>query len=308
ELAANQRGLFSAAQAASLGISYAQLSRAVRGGHLRRVRQGIYSIAGTPPSKWENMLSAALAVRDHGALSHSSAAAVHGFYCSGSLSLEVPGLVEVSVANASGVNLAHVKVHRVGELAAPDIVERYGVQITSPARTLVDIVPRLSLPVLERTLDEGLLAKLWTVERVRECLDRLPANRDGRSRLSRLLQLRQLDPSADSALEARVYRFLEELAPFVAHYVLTIGDQTFVLDAAWPEYLVALEIVGRSHRVVSRSAFERERRKLNALAAAGWRTAFATDGMESAEVLGSLFALCPQLECRAHSTPRRRAG
>jgi hypothetical protein len=47
-LAESQCGLFSAAQAASIGISHAELFRAVRQAHLRRPRSGVYAICGAP--------------------------------------------------------------------------------------------------------------------------------------------------------------------------------------------------------------------------------------------------------------------
>jgi hypothetical protein len=43
----------------------------------------------------------------------------------------------------------------------------------------------------------------------------------------------------------------------------------FVADTAWPLYKVAGEVVGRAHRVASRSGFDQERFKLTALAGGG---------------------------------------
>jgi predicted transcriptional regulator of viral defense system len=56
-LAQTQRGLFSTAQAALLGISNAQLSRASKDGHLRRLRSGVYAVGGAPASPWEEVLA-----------------------------------------------------------------------------------------------------------------------------------------------------------------------------------------------------------------------------------------------------------
>jgi hypothetical protein len=50
-------------------------------------------------------------------------------------------------------------------------------------------------------------------------------------------------------------------------------------------------VLGRAHRVVSLSAFERGRRKLNALGAAGWQIAHLTAAMSAAEMVAAVKAL-----------------
>jgi predicted transcriptional regulator of viral defense system len=60
-IAASQRGLFSAAQASTIGVSNRQLVRAESSGALRRVRRGVYAMAGIDPSPWEQIVAAALA-------------------------------------------------------------------------------------------------------------------------------------------------------------------------------------------------------------------------------------------------------
>jgi hypothetical protein len=46
------------------------------------------------------------------------------------------------------------------------VVVRYGVLVTSPARTLVDLAGRLLPVVLERTIDEALIARLVGISEV----------------------------------------------------------------------------------------------------------------------------------------------
>ena len=70
-----------------------------------------------------------------------------------------------------------------------------------------------------------------------------------------------------------------------------LGGRVYVIDAAWPEYRVAAEVVGRAHRVASRSAFDRERRKLNELGAFGWRIAHLTAVMSAEEMIGAVRSL-----------------
>jgi very-short-patch-repair endonuclease len=281
--------LFSAAQAALLGISSSQLFRAARSGYLRRVRLGVYAVHGTPPSPWEPILAAALAAGPGAAISHSSAAAAHRFYCAP----PCPGVPELTIDKPHGLRLSGVRTHRGGLADPEDVIVRYGVLVTSPARTLVDLAARLRPLILERSLDEALIARQVQIEQLAACLKRSPPHLPGRAAIQRLVDLRAEGPIADSVLEARAYRVLAAFGPFEVHHVVTIRGKTFVLDAAWPEHKVGVEIDGRAPRLASRSAFDRERRKLTYLAAAGWTIGHLTAAMPDREMLEAVGMLLP---------------
>lgn len=285
ELAQGQRGLFSAAQAAQFGVSRSQLWTALQSGSLRRSRYGVYAVSGTPFSRWESVIAAALAIGPGAVISHTSAGAIHGLYAA------PPRVPEVTVRGQSGLRLAGVACHRIRELAEADSVIKYGVAITTPARTLLDMAGRVAPAFLARMMDEGLVNRLWTTTDVAACLERAAPNAPGRGRVKRLLAERAESPNAESVLESRVYRSLRPLAPFAAHYMLSIGGSSFVLDVAWPERRVAAEIIGREHRVASRTAFDRERHKLNVLAAAGWQVAHLTSTMSDKDLRAAVRAL-----------------
>jgi predicted transcriptional regulator of viral defense system len=287
QLAQSQRGLFSAAQAAQLGITPAQLYRSLRSGHLRRLRRGVYAVRGTPPSAWEHFLAAALAAGPGAAISHGSAAAIHRFYCAPTAKASP----ELTVRRDQTIGLEGVTVHRSSLLEPEDVVSKYGVLITSPVRTLVDLARRTGLVVLERTLDESVIARQLSVPEVAACLARSAPNLPGRGRLQRLVDLRLESPVADSMLEARAFRALAVLGPFEAHHVVEVGGKCLVLDAAWPAFRVGAEIVGRGHRVASRSAFDRERQKLNILAGAGWEIAHLVATMSDDAMVGAVNTL-----------------
>jgi very-short-patch-repair endonuclease len=283
-LAEGQCGLFSAAQAAHLGVSRAQLTRAALHGHLRRSRMGVYAFNGPPGRRCEPLVAAALAAGPHAVISHTAAAVLHRL-AGIRLAAMVP---ELTVAHPHHPKLAGVVVHRGAPLPAQDVAVKYGVLVTSPARTLLDLAGRYRPSALERLLDEGLIERRWGVVELRMCLERTAPNARGRSTMDHLLALRAERPAADSVLEALAFEALQPLAPFKTHFVLEIGPSVYVLDAAWPDRRVAAEIVGRAHRVASRSAFDRERRKLNALAAAGWRVAHQTSVMAAAEMVATV--------------------
>jgi predicted transcriptional regulator of viral defense system len=279
-LAESQCGLFSAAQAARIGISHADLFRAARQGHLRRARSGIYAVCGAPQSRWEDLVAAALAVGPDAVISHTGAATLHRLNVVGPTRLP-----ELTVPMHHHPRLAGVTLHRRGPLSRQDVRVMYGVPVTAPARTLVDLAGRYELRALERILDEALIERRLNVAELNTCLQRTAPNARGRSKIQRLLAHRFEAPLADSMLEARAFEALKALQPFEAHFVTGVGKALYVIDAAWPDKRVGAEIIGRTHRIASRSAFDRERRKLNALAAAGWRIAHLTSVMSESEMV-----------------------
>ena len=281
QLASEQRGLFSAAQAREVGISYAELARAASSLYLRRVRRGVYAMAGVAPTSWEQILGAALAVGPDAVVSHESAAAVHGF---GHADIAA---VELTLARHDYSRLPGVSVHRHPDLAACDVVRRRGVFVTSPGRTMVDLAGRWGPELTERAVDEGLVQHRWTVTELLGCLARARPNVPGRAHLQRLLALRAEGPAADSMLEARVFLALAPLMPFETHFGAAVGARVYVIDVVWPQYKVGAEIAGRAHRVVSRSAFDSERRKLTSLSAAGWKIAHLTAAMPKGEMVAA---------------------
>ncbi|HLI24218.1 MAG TPA: hypothetical protein VKU91_04630, partial [Acidimicrobiales bacterium] len=144
-----------------------------------------------------------------------------------------------------------------------------------------------------------------TVGMLEDALSRISPRRHGTRHLRQLLEHRRSEPTPDSPLEQRIYRHLQPLQPFVAHFQVVLGGRLAVLDAAWPEYRVAAEIDGRSWRAMSRSAHDRESRKLNALTAHRWSVAHLTTTMDQPECVGSVLELMPE---RAFPDVRARFG
>jgi very-short-patch-repair endonuclease len=300
QLAADQRGLFSAAQARQVGISYSQLVRGEASRHLRRVRRGVYALAGVASSSWEEILGAALAAGPDAVVSHESAAAVHGFE-----------YADVSAIELTLPRHAHSRppgavVHRHADLTASDLVSKRGVLVTSQSRTLVDLAGRWGPELTEKALDEGLVQRRWTVPELQECLARARPNVPGRAFLQRLLALRAESPTADSVLEARAFRALAPLIPFETHFATVVDDRVYVIDVAWPERKVGAEIAGRAHRVTSRSAFDRERRKFTLLNAAGWKIAHLTAVMSGAEMVAAVQLLLASAAVRGSLGEKRK--
>lgn len=136
-------------------------------------------------------------------------------------------------------------------------------------------------------LDEGLISRRWSIDEIAQSAGRLPTNFPSRRAHSQLVALRAESPVADSILEAKLLRVvcgIGGFGPVAVHHQVVVHGSLYVLDATWPHLRVAVEVVGRAHRVASRSCFDRERRKFNALAADGWQVAHLTAAMSDREV------------------------
>ena len=289
-VAATQFSLFSVGQAAALGVTARALQRASDRGWIVQVRRGIYAVAGHPPSPWQPLMAAALAAGPVGVISHSSAAAVHGFY----------GFVprrpaELTARHGAHVVLEGVTTHRSRDLVPEDIAERRGVRVTSPIRTVIDIAASTNDHLLARVIDEGAIGLLWTPERIAHRLDDLRrCGRRGVLRLDRLLAARAGQPIPDSALERRVFRVLKpRVPPFVTHFQLTLDGRALILDLAIEEFKIAGEVEGREVRARSRGAFDRGKLKANLLVAHGWRPVYFTSTMDDETLVRQVTALLP---------------
>ena len=75
-----------------------------------------------------------------------------------------------------------VCAHRATLLDARDVRVPAGIPLTSPARTLLDIAPRLSERSLELAFDEALVRGLMTVEVIAGVTARYPKRRGGTAR------------------------------------------------------------------------------------------------------------------------------
>lgn len=287
-LAAEQRGLFSLEQARRLGMDQRSLSRCCQRGWMRRVRRGVYTFGGTSAGRWEPAIAAALAAGPGAVLSHRTAAAIHAF--DGVIAGPVPELTMPQTRNS---RLGGVVVHRTDPVPASEQVVRRGVAVTSPARTVLDLGQVFGADLVGAILDDGAVRRLWSFAEVASLLDAQGRRRWGAPLLRDLLAVRLADPFADSHLEQRVMRQIEPLQPFNVHYQQILSDIVVVLDVAWPVWKVAAEIDGRSYRTTSRTAHDRETRKLNLLAAAGWKVAHLSSTMSPQECIEAVLALMP---------------
>src|SRR3990172_7134458 len=136
EVASAQHGYFTAEQARECGFGTDLLTHHARGGKFLRVNRGVYRLRDYPSSLHEQVVAAWLAIGKRSAVvSHESALALHD------LSDIVPDAVHVTVPRARRYlrSFPGVRVHTsIHPLAGMDVVEREGVRVTAPARSILD--------------------------------------------------------------------------------------------------------------------------------------------------------------------------
>ena len=137
ELASEQRGYFTTAQAQAYGYSRALLAYHARTGTLRRASTGVYRFRDYPSSPREEVVAAWLVVgRDVAVVSHESALELW------SLSDIIPGAVHLTVPRARRhlPRLPGVTIHTTTRPLDQDQVHTLdGVRVTTPPRTLLDV-------------------------------------------------------------------------------------------------------------------------------------------------------------------------
>ncbi len=159
ELASEQGGYFTAAEAQTCGYGRALLAHHAKSGRFIRVRQGLYRFREYPTSPREDVIAAWLATgRETAVVSHESALDILG------LSDVVPEVVHLTVPRAKRYRTAsrgvavHTTTRRIGK---SDIVVRDGIRLTGAIRSIVDAAetgtaPEQILAATGQALDRGI--------------------------------------------------------------------------------------------------------------------------------------------------------
>lgn len=265
ELAQSQHSLITTAQALKvLGPSRKQ--RWVADGRLLSVQPGVFRLAGSRQTWHQALMAAALAA--DAIVSHRSAAELWGL-------IQPAGYVDVSVAPPHQPRLRPPAIlHRIADLRPDLAVEREGLRLTDPIRTIVDlglVLPRWSV---RDALSRGITTKLVDVERVqwlREALGR--QGRNGTGVIQAVLDERSLmEAPEESILERRFMSLVSRAGlprPVFQHEVWHDGRFVARVDGAYPDRTVAMEVDGFSAHS-SPDAFQRDRTRQNRLVALGW--------------------------------------
>lgn len=265
--ASSQYGAFNHKQGLSCGHTRDSLSRLVASGILRRPLPRVFVFAGTPKS-WElDAMVGYLHVGEHSAISHGSAAALHGLY---GFPRGYP--IHLSVAGSlSGHPPSLLALHRGGDALLEEVGILEGIPVTSPRRTLLDLAA-IRHPRLEDSFDTFIRNGGTSLGQLKMMLtDQRVLGRHGYSLLKRLVTQRSPETDeADSLMELdldRLLRMRGEVAE-LQHPILLGNGITIHADLAFPKERVAIETDGGTHR--RDEYFESDRSRDRGLAALGW--------------------------------------
>ena len=283
--AREQFGLISRGQALELEVHPDRIRRRVCSGQWEAVHAGVYALAGAPPSWDRKVLAAVLATGPDSLASHGTALKLHeiegGF----------EGRIAVTVAGTTPRVVPRVVAHRSLVISPVDRTTAAGIPVTSVARTLADCSGMLSLGRLARSLDDALVRNLVTRAEVAEVAARL-GSAPGR-RISRLrLLVAERGPEADTAdsrPEMRMFRIIRAagLPEPVSQHPVRLNGEKFFIDVSYPYLRLAFEYQGfDAHR--TRSAFNRDYRRVRMLVADGWIVLFFTSADSDAEIVESI--------------------
>jgi predicted transcriptional regulator of viral defense system len=149
DIAADQRGYFTAAQALTVGYSYQAQAHHVDAGNWIRVDRGLFRLAEWVPEVHDELARWALWSGGRGVVSYESALGVHqvGEFEAVKVHLSVPR--NFTMADPA------VVIHRAS-LEAQDVVDGGGFRLTSVTRSIVDVAATgVDLDQLARAIDEA---------------------------------------------------------------------------------------------------------------------------------------------------------
>lgn len=267
-----QQGVIRFEQLLELGFQAREVQK--RRGLYRHYR-GVYSIV--PPSMLSfkgRYIAAVFACGDAAALSHRSAADLHGLRASSR------GGIDVIVAGRTARRHKGIDLHRSVTLTPADITIVEAIPVTTVARTLLDLAAVVRRRAVERALDQAEILELFDLNALNDQLDRNP-HHPGAPTLKAVLEQHTAGTTVTwSHLEElclEVTRTANVQPPEVNAWVDPgDGEPPVRADFVWRAQQVTVEADGFGFHK-TRQAFERDRRRDQRLIRVGWRPVRVTE-------------------------------
>jgi hypothetical protein len=240
-----QHGVVTRVALLELGFGSRSIEHRVVSGRLHLISPGVYAVGRpelTPRGRW---MAAVLACGDDAVLSHRSAAELW------EIGYEDRKRIDVSIRRKSKITRKGIKVRARPSLDSQSVVLRFGIPVTHPIQTLIDLATELKIIRLERAVNEADKLDLVDPETLRQALDAyvgMPGVKTLRTMLDR-----HTFRLSDSDLEI-LFRPLAVAAsfplPLTKHHVLG-----YEVDFWFPDHDLVVETDGlRYHRTASQQA------------------------------------------------------
>ena len=244
-------------QLMKLGLSEKAVRHRVRIGRLIPVHAGVYAVGHLPTLPQDRAVAALLACGPGAVLSHGSAATLWGIRSHWEMPFEV---TVASLRRPRGV-----RVHRA-KLERRDATRQLGLAVTSPARTVLDVAPRLSDKALARAVNDLRHQNRLRVHELADVLRRFPRS-PGAARVRRFVD-RPTGPTR-SEFEDGFLAFAERFGLPLPQVNARLGRYT--ADVLFPAERVIVELDGWDFHN-SRESFESDRERDAELLARGYVT------------------------------------
>lgn len=274
---------FTRVEAAAWGISGYQLGGLCAQHQVRRVLRNVYVRTDVADSVELRARAAGLVVSPGAVFVDRTAAWLHGVDVYDYREREIlPPLDCVVLRDRSRI----VRPELVGgerDLAPYDLTEVFGLRVTTPLRTALDLACRLPRPDGLAALDE--LMRRFDISRV-QLLEQLPRYRRRRG----VVKARELatiaDPLAESPRESRTRLAIHDAGlpvPTLQHWVEDHGRPVYRLDLAYPRHRVAVEYDGQEWHDRTDAQRDADRRRRQWLVERGWTVIVVRRGDFDAE-------------------------
>ncbi|MGH2874536.1 MAG: DUF559 domain-containing protein [Solirubrobacteraceae bacterium] len=259
-MSAAQQGVVHRVQLRELGIGRGSIVHRLSVGRLHPVAPSVFAVGHPVLAPLAAEIAALLQVGGDSVLSHETAAALWGFASARQ------GRVVVTLAGRHVREPAGLRLHRVAALDIRDVGLRRGLPLTAPARTLLDLAAVVSTGELERALAEARVLRLVDDPRLAGAIERAPG-RSGVARLRALLAAESGPALTRSEAERALRRLVRVSGLPEPRFNARVNG--FEVDALWAAQRIVVEVDGFAFHG-HRAAFERDRRRDQRLAAAGW--------------------------------------
>jgi hypothetical protein len=257
--AAEQHGYVHRDQLLAAGLGPKAIAYRVRIGRLHLRHRGVYAVGHVPPSPHARAMAAVLACRPGAFLSYHSGGALWV------MGIRWRPIIDVTATTKH--RHKGIRVHRSRTLTARDVTVHFGIPVTTPARTLLDLAEVLDTPSLTRAVNEARLRHRSTLPELRELVARSP----GRA-------TRRLRPFIEDTTGPTRSAFEDAFKRFVARYDLPTPEMNVIVageevDALWRRERLIVELDGREYH---EHRFEADREKDAIVVSAGFSVARVT--------------------------------
>jgi very-short-patch-repair endonuclease len=255
-LAENQHGVISSDQLLEVGYTRQAIHHRIRKGRLHPLHRAVYAVGRSNVTDHGRWMAAALAC-EGSVISHSSAGALWR------MGPEERDLVELSLPSLSRRRRPGLRIHQRPSLRERDLTREYGIPVTTPIQTLIDMSLRLDRLGIERMINEADKYNLTHPPALRGALE-ARAGEPGVAKLRFIVDRRTFRLTKEG-LERRflpLARRAELPAPLTGQLV-----NGFEVDFYWPDLGLVVETDGlRYHRTPAEQARDRLRDQTHTVA------------------------------------------